>query len=168
MTQNVSAPQKKKTIGIPTNIGDVKSRIANQEEAEKNKIVEKAEIELKSNSFTDEDLASAWNAFIDIRRESGSEQEVAFLKHQFVRENDVVTIQIHNSILENTFNKIRVELLSHLRKSLQNDTIKVELEKLESESKKMIYTNKEKFDHLADKHPLIKLLQEKLSLDPDY
>lgn len=164
----MSAPQKKKTIGIPTNIGDVKSRIAKHEKVEKNKTEEKEKIELKSNSFTDEELASAWNNFIDIRKENGSEQEVAFLKHKFVRENDVVTIQIHNSILENTFNKIRVELLSHLRKSLQNDTIKVELEKLESESKKMIYTNKEKFDHLADKNPLIKLLQEKLSLDPDY
>jgi hypothetical protein len=51
---------------------------------------------------------------------------------------------------------------------LQNDILKVELEKLESESKKMIYTNKEKFDHLAAKHPAVKLLQEKLSLDPDY
>ncbi len=93
---------------------------------------------------------------------------MAFLKHAYVLTNNVVTIQIHNSILENTFDKIRIELLSHLRKSLQNDKIRLELEKLKSESKKMIYTNKEKFDHLADKYPSIKLLQEKLSLDPDY
>ncbi len=32
----------------------------------------------------------------------------------------------------------------------------------------MLYTNKEKFDHLAEKYPSLKLLQEKLSLDPDY
>ena len=82
--------------------------------------------------------------------------------------NDSVKIQIHNSILELTFDKLKVELQAHLRKELKNDVIKVELEKLESESKKMLYTNKEKFNHLADKYPAIKLLQVKLSLDPDY
>jgi len=98
----------------------------------------------------------------------GSEQEAAFLKHTYVRTDDTVRIQIHNSILEVTFDKLKVELQSHLRTALRNDTIKVELEKLESASKKMLYTNKEKFNHLAEKHPAIKLLQEKLSLDPDY
>ncbi len=77
-------------------------------------------------------------------------------------------IQIHNSILEVTFDKLKVDLQSHLRTVLQNDAIKVELEKLENASKKMLYTNKEKFDHLAEKYPAIKLLQEKLNLDPDY
>ena len=77
-------------------------------------------------------------------------------------------IQIHNSILEVTFDKLKVDLQSHLRTVLQNDAIKVELEKLEIASKKMLYTNKEKFDHLAEKYPAIKLLQEKLNLDPDY
>ncbi|MCF6359376.1 MAG: hypothetical protein L3J29_01285 [Cyclobacteriaceae bacterium] len=82
--------------------------------------------------------------------------------------DEIVKIQIHNSILELTFDKLKVELQAHLRTTLLNDSIKVELEKLETTSKKMLYTNKEKFNHLAEKHPAIKLLQEKLSLDPDY
>ncbi len=125
--------------------------------------------------FTDEALEKAWNTFIEDRKastnkpeEQGSEREIAFLKHNYVRTNNVITIQIHNSVLELTFDKLKVDLQAHLRKSLQNDGIRIELEKLESESKKMLYTNKEKFNHLADKYPTIKLLQEKLSLDPDY
>lgn len=55
-----------------------------------------------------------------------------------------------------------------MRKHLSNGSIKVELEKLETESKKMIYTNKEKFDHLAEQYPTVKALQEKLGLDPDF
>jgi len=85
-----------------------------------------------------------------------------------VRKNSTVTVQIHNSILELTFDKIKVELQAHLRLTLGNDSIKVGLEKLESSAKKMLYTNKEKFDYLAEKYPSLKLLQEKLSLDPDY
>lgn len=122
----------------------------------------------KTDNYTNEDLETAWNSFIDLRKSKGSEQEVAFLKQPYVRSKDVIKIQIHNSILEITYDKLKVELLAHLRTQLKNDNIKVELEKLESESKKMLYTNKEKFEHLAEKHPAIKRLQEKLSLDPDY
>lgn len=150
------------------NLGAVKSKISHQEEIKKNEPSISDKKDLKSESFTNEDLSKAWDGFIEIRRENGSEQEVAFLKHQYVRNDNVVSIQIHNSILENTFDKLKVELQAHLRKALLNDSVRVELEKLESESKKMLYTNKEKFDHLAEKHPAIKLLQEKLSLDPDY
>jgi len=162
-----NSAKKKTTIGIPT-IGDVKSRLAQKEAQERNKSEEIQELEVKSSEYTDEDLKQAWASFIDLRKQNGGEQEVAFLKHNYIRSNDVITIQIHNSILENTYDKIRVELLAHLRTALQNDKIRVDLEKLESESKKMIYTNKEKFDHLAEKYPAIKSLQEKLSLDPDY
>ena len=38
----------------------------------------------------------------------------------------------------------------------------------ETEREDMIYTNKEKFNHLAKKHPALGELQKKLGLDPDY
>lgn len=113
-------------------------------------------------------MTDVWEKFIELRRKNGSEQEVAFLKHSYVRSNNVVKIQIHNSILEKTYDKLRVELLSYLRTNLQNDSIQIELEQLESESKKMLYTNKEKFEHIVRLYPVVKQLQEKLSLDPDY
>ncbi len=139
-----------------------------QEEEKKKEAVPTETAAVRLNSYNDEELSNAWAGFIEVRRKLGSDQEVAFLKHTYVRKGDVLKIQIHNSILELTFDKLKVELQSYLRSSLQNDNIKIELEKLESSSKKMLYTNKEKFEHLAEKHPTIKILQEKLSLDPDY
>jgi len=38
----------------------------------------------------------------------------------------------------------------------------------ESDKKKIAYTNKEKFDLLAEKNPLLKELKERLGLDPDF
>ena len=35
-------------------------------------------------------------------------------------------------------------------------------------SKKVIYTNKEKFDHLAEKNPTLNDLKERLGLDTDF
>ena len=34
--------------------------------------------------------------------------------------------------------------------------------------KKLLYTNKEKFEHLAEKNSAVRQLQEKLGLDPDF
>lgn len=113
-------------------------------------------------------MKKAWEAFKTERKQKGFDQEAALLNHEYVREEEIIRLQIHNPILEFIFDKIKVELIAHLRKELKNGGIKVELEKLESESKKMIYTNKEKFDHLAEQYPTIKLLQEKLGLDTDF
>jgi len=38
----------------------------------------------------------------------------------------------------------------------------------EFETKKIAYTNKEKFDHLAEKNPALRELKERLGLDADF
>jgi DNA polymerase-3 subunit gamma/tau len=38
----------------------------------------------------------------------------------------------------------------------------------EAGSKKVMYTNKEKFDYLAEKNPALKDLKERLGLDMDF
>jgi len=59
--------------------------------------------------------------------------------------------------------------LLFLREKLNNSIIKIEgdLQKEKSGNNKL-YTNKEKFEHLAEKNPMVKNLQEKLGLDPDF
>ena len=159
---------KKSTGAFPT-LDSIKSKIASQA---KKVSVQNSEPNNKeehiNKSYTDDDLLKAWNDFKELRKDMGNDQEVAFLNHDFVHTKGLIKVQIHNSILEVTFDKIRVELLAHLRKKLANDSIKIDIEKLEIESKKMLYTNKEKFEHLASMHPNVSILQEKLGLDPDY
>jgi DNA polymerase-3 subunit gamma/tau len=55
-----------------------------------------------------------------------------------------------------------------LRNNLKNDGLKLEAELHMNESKPLIYTPAEKFKYLSDKHPKLKVLQEKLGLDPDF
>ena len=147
----------------------MKPKSAAPAEAPSEELVEEAETKTEdTKSFTDEDLKKVWDAFKDGRKQKGFYQEAALLNHAYIREEETIRLQIHNPILEIIFDKIKVELLAHLRSELKNNKLKVELEKLETESKKMIYTNKEKFDHLAEQYPTVKLLQEKLGLDPDF
>jgi len=37
-----------------------------------------------------------------------------------------------------------------------------------TDTKKVIYTNREKFEHLAEKNPNLLELKERLGLDPDF
>lgn len=79
-----------------------------------------------------------------------------------------VVIKITNDVLRNVFNELKAELLIHIRRSLENNEIKIELEAIENDDSKMIYTNKEKFNYLAEKHPDLLYMKDKLGLDTDF
>lgn len=63
---------------------------------------------------------------------------------------------------------MKVELTAFLREKLKNTSLQVTGELSASEDKKVIYTNREKFDYLADKNPILKELKDRLGLDTDF
>lgn len=63
---------------------------------------------------------------------------------------------------------LRTEVLTHLRKAMQNSTIHIEVSILKEEEKPMIYTQAEKFKFLANKNPALNELRNALGLDYDY
>jgi DNA polymerase-3 subunit gamma/tau len=65
-------------------------------------------------------------------------------------------------------NNIRIELITYLREKLQNNSIQVVGELASSDDKKIIYTNREKFDYLVEKNPMLKELKDRLNLDTDF
>ena len=90
------------------------------------------------------------------------------LKDAYVLEDNKVILKLSNEVLKYTFNNMKVELQGYLRANLKNNKIVLEAIVEEIENEAMMYTNKEKFDHLAKKFPALKELQQKLGLDPDY
>ena len=55
-----------------------------------------------------------------------------------------------------------------LREKLKNNEITVVTRMEENGNKKMIYTSKEKFEHLAEKNPYLNELKDRLGLDWDF
>jgi hypothetical protein len=121
-----------------------------------------------SEDFSKEDLDKVWQEFVDIRKENGKDQEVMLLKEAYTLEDTKVILKLSNEVLKYTFNNIKVELQGFLRANLHNNKIVVDSIIEEIENEDMMYTNKEKFEHLAKKYPSLKELQQKLGLDPDY
>ena len=90
------------------------------------------------------------------------------LRRDFTVQDNLVTIPLTNSIEEPLLQNIRAQLNTYLRDKLHNHLISVVGVLLEAGSKKMAYTNKEKFDHLAEKNPALRELKERLGLDTDF
>ena len=63
---------------------------------------------------------------------------------------------------------IRAELSAFLREKLRNNSVTLVGKLQEHADKKVIYTNREKFDYLVEKNPLLKELKDRLGLDTDF
>lgn len=80
-----------------------------------------------------------------------------------------IKFTLYNSVQEEFFARFKHELLEYLKKQtgIQGLTISSEVAQGESAQTKP-YTNREKLDHLAAQNPLVKELQQRLGLDPDF
>jgi DNA polymerase-3 subunit gamma/tau len=63
---------------------------------------------------------------------------------------------------------MKTDLVSYLRESLGNNSLQLRSLMIEMAANKMIYTNKEKFEAMAQKNPLLVELRDKFGLDPDF
>jgi len=122
----------------------------------------------RSNAFSEIELQDQFNAIIMDFEAKGLHHEALILKEPFDFHGHEITLKISNEALESTFERMRSDLLSSLRDHLQNDHIVLKSVIIEPDKKDMLYTDKEKFEHLKKKYPALKDLQDKFGLDPEF
>ena len=131
----------------------------------------KAEPEsFRNEVFELKDLQEAWKEFASLRRKKGKaqEQHIFVQPYELMPDGFTITLELNNSLQTDILEEIRSDLVQYLRNKLENDSIILEAMLKKENGKKMLYTNKEKLDHMAEKNPLVNDLQNKLGLDPDY
>ena len=64
--------------------------------------------------------------------------------------------------------RFRMDLVSYLRRELNNDEIKLKTTIVEEEISRKLYTSQDKLNYLIEKNPKILELQKRLGLDTDY
>lgn len=111
-------------------------------------------------------LKEAWNEFAEQRKSQVGEYHL--LKQDFQYADNQVIIHLSNHVEEPLLQAIKGPLTEFLRQKLSNNKINISSEIKEVESKKIAYTNKEKFDQLAEKNPILLELKERLGLDTDF
>ena len=122
--------------------------------------------EREDQAFTPDQLRTAWKEFAETRKIYQAEYHLLSQEIE-VRDNQVI-VHLHNSFQDTLINTIKSDALTFLREKLKNNTIQLTGELSVSDEKKVIYTNREKFEHLAEKNPKLKDLKERLGLDTDF
>jgi len=116
--------------------------------------------------LTEDQLREAWAEYARLRKNQVAEFHL--LSREIDLNGSVVTVALANTVEEPLLQSMMADLVTYLRNRLSNPSIKIESVMKEADAKKIAYTNKEKFDLLAEKNPMLKELKERLGLDPDF
>lgn len=123
----------------------------------------------RTTQFTGSQLAEAWNTFAAGIKEESTLLYSALTGHlPVIGDGNVLSLELENRVLEAEFNRNKTDLITYLKNSLKNDFISIETSVSEQviEVKKP-YSEKEKFEQMAEKNPLIKTLRDQLDLGLD-
>jgi DNA polymerase-3 subunit gamma/tau len=146
--------------------GDIKKKLTAEEEDKKRKTAETNQLE---QTFTEEELREAWGAFLEkLKAENRTSEYNALNQKFYLTEGHHIRLEIINSYQLHMIERIRTDLLEFLRKKLKNKNILLDTRVIEPEEKKLIYTNKEKFNFLAEKYPLLNELKKRFGLETDF
>lgn len=120
-------------------------------------------------SFTIDELQVIWNQLIKNLHGRNRMSEYVILNRKFSLEETTIHLEVDNEIQVDLLTiSLRTEILTFLRKELQNSTIHLEVVVSKEEAKTMIYTQADKFKFMADKNPALHDLRNVLGLDYDY
>lgn len=145
------------------NLGNILKPQVKKEEIKEEK---KASPIKQDEPFVESKVRQVWKEYAEQRKNQVSEYHI--LNQTFTLTNNVITVLLNNPIEEPMLQGMKSDLVGYLREKLNNNTLQVEGEMQQNNTKRKAYTNKEKFDYLVEKNPFLRELQEKLGLDPDY
>ncbi len=159
--QIILTSEKKRTSGL-----SLSSIRAKKEHQIKQMDVIINEDDLPKENFTEKQLIKYWNLFIKKLQEEGKHNLASILS---IDKPKVKGTSIHLEF-PNSTNKVEVErqqfeLLSFLRKSLNNFDINLSISVNEEKEKQYAYTSKEKYQKLKEKNPNIESLRKTFDLD---
>jgi DNA polymerase-3 subunit gamma/tau len=116
-----------------------------------------------NKSFTLEQLRKELHAFADSRNNSTVE---VMLKREFnLIEGHILKLRLDNQVQMDLLTQMKQDLAVYLRQQLQNNTIQITAEIVETQLERRPYTAQEKFEYLANKNPALWDLKEKLGMD---
>lgn len=112
------------------------------------------------------DLLKVWPAMVEKLA-----KELPLLQHTLSWKNpdlddNLVTISIENPLQDDEVFRNKSDITIYLRRALRNDNIKVETRMIESTPEaRRPYTDNEKFEFIATKAPVIKIMKDQLGLE---
>ena len=175
-SEETNSPVKKQKIEKSIKSSDTKekksrSRFSLSDILEGEQMKENADINTakQSKEFSEEKMIEVWNDFSEKVKNAGKTNLYITLTAVLPTLSETtINLKISNDTQQKILDENEIELLSYLRATLQNDFIKVRTDISEEIKSDIPYTPKDKFNKMAEENPSLKILQQKLGLDPEY
>lgn len=127
-------------------------------------------ISKKSSSFSESEMQKVWDEYTEKIKAEGKTNLFITLSSSVPNLKDKIKInlKISNDAQQKILEENKIELMDYLRTSLKNDFIELTTDITEDIKRDIPYTPKDKFLKMIEENPSLKILQQKLGLDPDY
>jgi DNA polymerase III subunit gamma/tau len=145
--------------------------ISNDIEPEEEEDTEEEEYtgELPAETISAERFSEAWKKLAEMQKSDSHGLFLAMTKYEpLLNKDGLIVVFLDNAIQEDIIRERKLELLSHLRKELNNYSLKIESRIKENDFKQKAWLPREKLENLMEKNPLIAKLKKELDLDFDY
>jgi DNA polymerase III subunit gamma/tau len=156
-----SIKEAMKGTSIPVVAEVPKKEVAQVEEKKDSYVVNEV------NSFTQDQLNLAWGSFAERYRENEPRMHSTLAAQQpLLKDNFQVEFAVNNPLQEEEIEKLKPALLSFLSNTLNNKELNLTITISETpQGNKRFYTDKEKFDHMAQKNPSLLKFKQQFGLD---
>ena len=136
-------------------------------DTEPKKKEEDAPVEVRNTPFTQEMLVNAWTKFVAEHKNSSPNFVAGIGKYQPTLTNgNEINYQIDNILVVNDMNNMGL-LRSHLAKELDNNQFKLVHHIVEKPKDEVIYTDRSRFEKMAELNPNVLTLKKGLGLNID-
>ncbi|WP_181309047.1 DNA polymerase III subunit gamma/tau [Rufibacter sp. XAAS-G3-1] len=115
-------------------------------------------------------LQQLWKLYTDRVKHTDRTLEYTILNREwyFDAEKAEVHLQVENEVQVAEFNSFKPEFLMFLRQGLGHNRLQVQIDVVQQESGRKLYTSQDKYNYLADLYPALKDLKTRLGLDTDF
>ena len=162
------SPPKPAATAIPSGLSlKIHGDAASEEEPEGDEEPEPGA--LYNDEISAAQFSQAWKELAEDYRQESHGLFLALTKYEpLLNKDGLMVVFLDNAIQEDMVSERKVELLSKLRKALNNYGLQMETRIKDNGFQQKAYLPKEKFEKLIEKNPLIAKLKKELDLDYDY
>jgi DNA polymerase-3 subunit gamma/tau len=119
----------------------------------------------EKESFTDEQFLDLWKVYTQKAKDADKIHLFTLMNNDPIINGTEITVLVENLALESTLQDEKVDLLNFLRSALKNYDLQITTKKAENNTKKRIYTNKDKYAYMVEKNPQLEELRKRFNLD---
>jgi DNA polymerase-3 subunit gamma/tau len=140
--------------------------------------IKKETTETESNTIEPEEVIEStqemvdkiWNEYTASISESSKLLYVTLSKNKpILKENNIIELTIDNKVQEEEIRTRKPEILEYLRKGIKNFNIQLETIIAQTNEKgKILYTDTDKFDKMAEKNPDLQKMKDELNLEIEF